>query len=177
MNDATGTVGGERWVAPSADAAGPAPYEFDPYTPGVPPGLFEGEDPPPVLRPDPRFEQEDADRLARLEAAEAELARDIEGWSPELAADIAAWSQARGFTAEELAAVEDPREVKVLHLAMMGERALAEQAHARRFGGFRPPTQVGAPDQPADAPKGSHSRNGNACGASKKNGPRRAARA
>lgn len=40
-----------------------------------------------------------------------------------------------------------------------------------------PVVQVGAPDQPAGASNGSHHRNGNARVSSKKNGPRRTARA
>lgn len=92
--------------------------------------------------------EDDPERAGRLEAARAELERDIEGWSPELAADLAVYGQARGFTAEELAAVEDPREVKILHLAMLGEQALAAQRHEQRFGRFRPPTQVGGRGHP-----------------------------
>jgi len=94
----------------------------------------------------------DAEHARRLEQAHAELARDIEGWSPELQRELSAFGQARGFSADELAAIEDPREVKVLHLAMLGERLLAEQAHARRFGGFRPPVQLGGQGHPGHLP-------------------------
>lgn len=90
----------------------------------------------------------DAEVEQRLAAAHAELERDIEGWSPELADEIAAYARARGFTAEEVAGVEDPREVKILHLAMLGEQALAQQAHERAFGRFRPPTTVGGRGHP-----------------------------
>jgi len=94
----------------------------------------------------------DAEHAERLEQAHAELARDIEGWSPELQRELSVFGQARGFSVDELAAIEDPREVKVLHLAMLGERLLAEQAHARRFGGFRPPVQLGGQGHPGHLP-------------------------
>lgn len=164
MNDATGPVGGEPWLAPDVDPGGPAPragdarpYDFLDNGRGPRPELFQGDEPPPVFPHQPWPEEDEAERSERLEAAHAELARDIEGWSPELAADIAAWGQARGFTPEELAAVDDPREVKVLHMAMIGERALAEQAHARRFGDFRPPIQVGGHGHAGHLPNDKHS--------------------
>jgi hypothetical protein len=170
MNDATDPVGG------AISAARDAPDETAP--PGLtsdipeveydrpPPGA--GHAPPPIgqidwqawAAADPDAARAAWEQLAAaqaapeaeaepdLEAAHAELARDIEGWSPELAADIAAYAQARGFTAEELAAVDDPREVKILHLAMLGEQALAQQAHERAFGRFRPPTTVGGRGHP-----------------------------
>ena len=178
MNDATDPVGGEPWLAvetepPSVDE--PTRAWSDPgfgdtraEPVGDPPGLpgpthidwqgWAAADPQAALvawealagqAEAAGFEPEsDSDRAERLEAARTQLERDIEGWSPELAADLAVYGQARGFTAEELAAVEDPREVKILHLAMLGEQALAAQAHEQRFGRFRPPTQVGGRGHP-----------------------------
>lgn len=175
MNDATGPVGGEPWLAPDADPhAGPpeAGHEagwrepfLDPAR-DLDPGLagFEHVDWQAWAAADPQGAEaawaaaqrrgeapdaeSDTDRAERLEAAHAELARDIEGWSPRMAADLAVYAQARGFTAEELAGVEDPREVKILHLAMLGEQAMARQAHEQRFGRFRPPTQLGGAGHP-----------------------------
>ena len=86
------------------------------------------------------------DRADRLEQAELELIRDIDGWSPQMREQLFAFALDRGFTAEELSAVDDPREVKVLHLAMLGAEAVnARHTHAagaRFHGQTRPPTQV-----------------------------------
>ncbi|HYE43307.1 MAG TPA: hypothetical protein VEA15_07915 [Caulobacteraceae bacterium] len=96
----------------------------------------------------------EGERAWRLEQAEAELARDIEGWSDGLREQLTAYGRAKGFTAEELGEVDDPRAVKVLHLAMIGEQALNERAGARSFARTRPPTQLGgggyAGSQPSD---------------------------
>ncbi len=62
----------------------------------------------------------------RSDQARAILARDVEGWSPELQSKLAtfAMSPELGFTANELAQVEDPRIVKLLHLAHLGQQAV-----------------------------------------------------
>ncbi len=175
MNDATDAVGDAPWLAPETEAPPPAADGVDPrltalegidwpawaerdpqaaeaawrVLTGPAPGFAPGHDMAEELEADP-------ERLRRLEAVEAELARDIEGWSPELAATLSAYGQARGFTAEELAGVEDPREIKILHLAMLGEQALAAQQqaerHAQAFGRFRPPTQLGGHGHPGNTP-------------------------
>lgn len=195
MNDATEAVGGEPWLAPDAEADGPTSLssetrevEFDGRRWELPPGLFEGDDPPPRFAGVPDlngFEAIDwqawaavdpaaaaqawaayealaaeaaehpegeAERAERLAQTEAELARDIEGWSPALATELAAYGQSKGFTPDELAGVEDAREIKVLHLAMIGEQALAAQQQAQRFGGFRPPHQLGGSGHPGNIP-------------------------
>lgn len=136
--------------------------ERDPHTAGAAwrvltgPAPTSGDESPDESPDDDPDADQDPDRARRLQAVEAELARDIEGWSPQLRADLAAYGQARGFTAEELAGVEDPREVKILHLAMLGEQALAAQRQARlqaeAFGRFRPPTQVGGHGHPGNTP-------------------------
>lgn len=175
MNDATDPVGAGGWAAPDGPPhpADPVEVEFDGRRWEVPRAALAP--PPGWLPPVGDFEppdgafafdgpesgeageadgpEDEAERSARLEAAHAELARDIEGWSPEMAADLAAYAQSKGFSPEELAAVEDPREVKVLHLAMLGEQALAAQAHERAFGRFRPPTTVGGRGHPGHLPE------------------------
>jgi hypothetical protein len=180
MNHATDPVGGEPWLAPdmaqgeaaAGEASGLAESSFGGRRWQVPPEVLDAitrrpapqtvpatdearawqAPPEPPAARDPGPGPEADERAARLQAAHAELARDIEGWSPQMAAEITAYGRARGFTAEELAAVEDPREVRLLHAAMVGERALAEQAQAQRFGRFRPPTQVGGRGHPGALP-------------------------
>jgi len=117
----------ETWAASDPAAAAQAWEAYEALAAVRAEGAFPGD------------AESDSDRTARLAAAEAELARDIEGWSPQMAAELARFGRAKGFTDEELAGVEDPREVKVLHLAMLGEQAMA----ARAFGRFRPPVQLG----------------------------------
>lgn len=182
MNHATDAVGAGPWLSPDRVEAGGPPAEFatPPAGPsGEDPRLaaLEGIDWEVWAEQDPAAAAaawralagaasgphagdpgpgDDPDRLQRLQAAEAELARDIEGWSPELAATLTAYGQARGFTPEELAGVEDPREIKILHLAMLGEQALAAQRqseqYAQAFGRFRPPTTLGGHGHPGHAP-------------------------
>ncbi len=53
----------------------------------------------------------------RLEQARASIARDIPEWSPELAGKLNAFAIERGFTADELRQVTDPRIVKLIHAA------------------------------------------------------------
>lgn len=68
-------------------------------------------------------------------------------------ADMVSFGTALGFSPQELAAVRDPREIRVLRLAMIGGQALAQaeqaRANAQRFGGPRPPIQVGGRGHPA----------------------------
>lgn len=70
-------------------------------------------------------ERESATR--RQKALEV-IARDVEGWSPELASTLSAFAMSPelGFTAQELAATEDPRVIKLLHLAHIGKQASAK---------------------------------------------------
>lgn len=171
MDDATEMVGGG--LLPVRDQAPVTP----PETPAEPPqapqpdpeaarlaameealGRFAGvdwqgwsaADPASAARAFADYRRLAGERDAAVRAAEAEreLARDIEGWSPELRAEIAAFAGASGFTPEEIAAVEDPRAVKVLHLAMRAAQGLAGSglaAPAARVPAFTqpPPTQVG----------------------------------
>lgn len=62
--------------------------------------------------------QMETDRSNRLRESAAVLAKEIPGWSPEVASKVATFAQSHGFTAQELSQVDDPRMVKILHLAM-----------------------------------------------------------
>ena len=92
----------------------------------------------------------DAQRQAatRAEQGHQVLARDIKDWSPELANKLHAFGQqAFGFTPEEIGSVDDPRMIKVLHLAYAGDQAMKKQSAADRLAAnqaARPVSQVGA---------------------------------
>ena len=65
---------------------------------------------------------------------QAVLARDIEGWSPQLGYELGAFAQAAfGFAPDELSQVTDPRMIKALHLAAIGQQAQQQSSRARRI--------------------------------------------
>ena len=92
----------------------------------------------------------DAQRQAatRAEQGHQVLSKDIKDWSPELANKLHAFGQqAFGFTPEEIGSVDDPRMIKVLHLAFVGDQAMKKQSAADRLAAnqaARPVSQVGA---------------------------------
>ncbi len=69
----------------------------------------------------------------RLEEGQQKLAQDIPGWSPELASKLSTFAiQEFGFSPQELGTVDDPRMIKVLHLAHLGAQAQKTQTAAKR---------------------------------------------
>ena len=84
----------------------------------------------------------------RVEEGHEILSRQIKDWSPELAHRLADFGQrAFGFSDEELESVQDPRMIRVLHLAWLGDQALKTKAAAERLASSqaaRPASQVGA---------------------------------
>lgn len=75
----------------------------------------------------------------RVQEAHATLSRDIKGWGPELAAKVTEFGRNVGFSDEELSATTDPRVVKTLHLAMLGQQLMNKQmAGARPAAGQQP---------------------------------------
>ncbi len=84
----------------------------------------------------------------RIEEGHHALASEIEGWSPELANRLADFGQREfGFSDQELGSVEDPRMIKVLHLAYVGSHALRQRSAADRLAASqaaRPASRVGA---------------------------------
>lgn len=69
----------------------------------------------------------------RNEEAQAVLKRDIPEWSPELASKLRDFAVSKGgMTAEEVAAVVDPRHVKLLHLAYVGQQLIDKQRQAAK---------------------------------------------
>jgi hypothetical protein len=72
-------------------------------------------------------------RLAQLHQGHAELSRDLPGWSPELAQRLARFAATEfGASAREIAEIDDPRMVKLLHAAYVGANAGAMSRGAQR---------------------------------------------
>jgi hypothetical protein len=68
-----------------------------------------------------------------LEEAQATLKRDIPEWSPELANKLRDFAVTKGgLKAEEVASLTDPRAVKILHLAYVGQQLIEKQRAAAR---------------------------------------------
>lgn len=84
----------------------------------------------------------------RIEDGHQQLSREIKDWSPQLATKLSDFGQrAFGFSASELDAVDDPRMIKVLHLAWLGDQTLKTQAAQGRLSATqaaRPASKVGA---------------------------------
>jgi len=84
-----------------------------------------------------RQQQEIVGRQAFVQAVDhcqAVLAREIEGWSPQAGAELGEFGQqVFGFSADELNQVTDPRMIKVLHLARLGQQAQQQSSRARRI--------------------------------------------
>src|SRR6185437_1059404 len=72
------------------------------------------------------------EQARRLEEARAALARDIRDWSPELAGKLSQFAIAQGFTADELRQVTDPRVIKLLHAAWVGNQLQLKSAAAAK---------------------------------------------
>ena len=83
----------------------------------------------------------------RLDEARAILQRDIKDWSPELAGKLVEFgARELGFTPQEISGVSDPRLIKLLHRAFIGDQAVKKAAAAAKLAaqeGLKPPAQVG----------------------------------
>ena len=79
-----------------------------------------------------RNSQAQLEHARRLEEAKAALARDIRDWSPELAGKLSQFAMAQGFTADELRQVTDPRVIKLLHAAWVGNQLQLKSAAAAK---------------------------------------------
>ena len=71
------------------------------------------------------MQRENAKRMADGQAV---LAREIKGWSPEVGKQLASLGRELGFNEEELASVNDPRTVKLLHKAWQFDQLMKKQA-------------------------------------------------
>jgi hypothetical protein len=88
------------------------------------------------------------DRDTQVEQAHAAVAKDIKEWSPEHFNKLTDFAvRAGGFRADDLKAVSDPRALKLLHLAYIGDQSikkLAAQAKAAAAESAQPLPQVGS---------------------------------
>ena len=87
------------------------------------------------------------DTAQRIEESRAVLSRDIKEWSPELYGRLKEFGiREFGFTPQEVANTIDPRLIKVLHRAMIGDQLMKTAAAASRAAeqeGVKPLPQVG----------------------------------
>ncbi len=83
----------------------------------------------------------------RFDEGRAILQRDIKDWSPDLAGKLTSFGvKELGFTPEEISAVSDPRLIKLMHRAYLGDQAIKQAAAAAKLKaqeGVLPPGQVG----------------------------------
>jgi hypothetical protein len=88
-----------------------------------------------------------ADAARRVAESDAILSREIKEWSPELYGKLKEFGMREfGFTPHEVATVIDPRLIKVLHRAMVGQQMMktaAAAARAAEHEGVKPLPQVG----------------------------------
>lgn len=81
-----------------------------------------------------RASDEQQETAKRIREGYAQLPTVIPGFTPELEREIASYGRSAGFTPQELAeAVADPRNIKVLHLAMIGAKSLQQQQTAKKL--------------------------------------------
>jgi hypothetical protein len=64
----------------------------------------------------------------RIQEGQAVLSREVNGWSPEVAKSLREFGKEVGFSEEELAHVNDPRAVKLLHRAWQLDQLMKKQA-------------------------------------------------
>lgn len=68
----------------------------------------------------------------QIEEGQAVLQRDIPGWSPELAVKLSEFGQSIGYSKADMDGVFDTRQVKLLHLAYLGQQTSQKQTAAKR---------------------------------------------
>jgi len=90
-----------------------------------------------------RSEEAQRDRAKRLQEAQATLAREIKDWSPQKARELTEFGAKHGLSESEIAELNfQPRLVKLLDLARMGEQLVSKQIAAAKA----------APQQPEAKP-------------------------
>jgi hypothetical protein len=90
----------------------------------------------------------------RIEEGNAILKRDIPNWSPEIAKQVSDYAAKEfGFQPQELANVNDPRVVKLIHSAMVGAQLVKKQQENASSGthvqAVKPVSKVGGNNAPA----------------------------
>lgn len=75
-----------------------------------------------------RTEQERQQHAQAIEAGRAELSKHIKGYGPETLSKMETFAAPLGFSPEEIRDAEaDPRSLRILHLAMVGQQVLQQQ--------------------------------------------------
>lgn len=94
-----------------------------------------------------------AQRMEAKYAADGQrqLRREIKGWNPDIARRLRDYGVSLGFEPDELAAINDPRVVKALHRAWLGEQGGAANAAPTPERDIRPLSQVARRSSPATA--------------------------
>jgi hypothetical protein len=82
--------------------------------------------------------------------AQQQLRRDIKGWDAEMARRLRDYGISLGFNPDELAAVSDPRAIKALHRAYVGEQQLRQPSAPQSDNELRPLSQVARRSSPAE---------------------------
>jgi hypothetical protein len=94
-----------------------------------------------------RQQADAADTASRVAESRAVLSRDIKDWSPELYDKLKEFGiREFGFTPHEVASAIDPRLIKMLHRAMIGDQIMKKAtatARAAEHDGVKPLPQVG----------------------------------
>ncbi len=84
----------------------------------------------------------------QIEESRVVLQRDIKDWSPELAGKLMEFGAREfGFTPHEVQTVTDPRLIRLLHRAFLGDQAIKRAAASAKLAssdGVRPVPQVGS---------------------------------
>jgi hypothetical protein len=103
-------------------------------------------------------EAQQRERAKLVEAGRQQLQKDIPGWSDKLASDVVQYASKFKFTRDEIAAVTDPRMIKVLHAAMTNEQKSKTAAKVKNVLAAQetrpvPQARPGGASQPKDPNK------------------------
>jgi len=100
-----------------------------------------------------RQAEEQRETARQIEQGRAEIAKYIKGYTPEVANKLADFGTNFGFSREEILQAEsDPRSIRILHLAWLGQQSLATQKTTQRVQqqqALQPVKTIGAKSVPA----------------------------
>jgi len=93
------------------------------------------------------FDQQRA-TAKQIEDSRIVIQRDVKDWSPELAGKLMEFGTREfGFTPHEVQTVTDPRLIRLLHRAYLGDQAIKRAAASQKLAssdGLKPVPQVGS---------------------------------
>lgn len=77
---------------------------------------------------------EQRETVEAIEAGRAEIAKHIKGYGPAKLDELVAFAEPLGFSPDEIRQAEaDPRSIRVLHLAALGQQALTRQSTTQKL--------------------------------------------